>query len=276
MNSPNENNIDVIKQLKYLWNSKKLIIFFCFLTSVFSLGISYLIEDKYMSHSIQELVSDEQITMPSIELPSFGGLAESAGIDLNKKAQLDSVVIETVKSRTFLKHLLTIESLKDKLIYDRKLESESYIEIHKKIYSEDLNVYKNKDTGLIHFSFKHSSPEFSQYFLVVVIDEINSVFKESKIKELDLAREYFENEFTSATERSLRDSISFLIEKNINSSMLANVRSEYVLKTVEEPYIPEEKHSPIRILFIILGGAFGFLIISLFILIRSNLYDNFS
>lgn len=276
MNSPNEDNIDVIKQLKYLWNSKKLIIFFCFLTSVFSLGISYLIEDKYMSHSIQELVSDEQITMPSIELPSFGGLAESAGIDLNKKAQLDSVVIETVKSRTFLKHLLTIESLKDKLIYDRKLESESYIEIHKKIYSEDLNVYKNKDTGLIHFSFKHSSPEFSQYFLVVVIDEINSVFKESKIKELDLAREYFENEFTSATERSLRDSISFLIEKNINSSMLANVRSEYVLKTVEEPYIPEEKHSPIRILFIILGGAFGFLIISLFILIRSNLYDNFS
>ena len=129
---------------------------------------------------------------------------------------------------------------------------------------------------MIHFSFKHSSPEFSQYFLVVVIDEINSVFKESKIKELDLAREYFENEFTSATERSLRDSISFLIEKNINSSMLANVRSEYVLKTVEEPYIPEEKHSPIRILFIILGGAFGFLIISLFILIRSNLYDNFS
>ena len=276
MNSPNEDNIDVIKQLKYLWNSKKLIIFFCFLTSVFSLGISYLIEDKYMSHSIQELVSDEQISMPSIELPSFGGLAESAGIDLNKKAQLDSVVIETVKSRTFLKHLLTIESLKDKLIYDRKLESESYIEIHKKIYSEDLNVYKNKDTGLIHFSFKHSSPEFSQYFLVVVIDEINSVFKESKIKELDLAREYFENEFTSATERSLRDSISFLIEKNINSSMLANVRSEYVLKTVEEPYIPEEKHSPIRILFIILGGAFGFLIISLFILIRSNLHDNFS
>ena len=276
MNSPNEDNIDVIKQLKYLWNSKKLIIFFCFLTSVFSLGISYLIEDKYMSHSIQELVSDEQISMPSIELPSFGGLAESAGIDLNKKSQLDSVVIETVKSRTFLKHLLTIESLKDKLIYDRKLESESYIEIHKKIYSEDLNVYKNKDTGLIHFSFKHSSPEFSQYFLVVVIDEINSVFKESKIKELDLAREYFENEFTSATERSLRDSISFLIEKNINSSMLANVRSEYVLKTVEEPYIPEEKHSPIRILFIILGGAFGFLIISLFILIRSNLHDNFS
>lgn len=276
MNSPNEDNIDVIKQLKYLWNSKKLIIFFCFLTSVFSLGISYLIEDKYMSHSIQELVSDEQISMPSIELPSFGGLAESAGIDLNKKSQLDSVVIETVKSRTFLKHLLTIESLKDKLIYDRKLESESYIEIHKKIYSEDLNVYKNKDTGLIHFSFKHSSPEFSQYFLEVVIDEINSVFKESKIKELDLAREYFENEFTSATERSLRDSISFLIEKNINSSMLANVRSEYVLKTVEEPYIPEEKHSPIRILFIILGGAFGFLIISLFILIRSNLHDNFS
>tara|TARA_A100001388_G_C28651610_1_gene442228 strand:+ start:58 stop:888 length:831 start_codon:yes stop_codon:yes gene_type:complete len=276
MNSPNEDNIDVIKQLKYLWNSKKLIIFFCFLTSVFSLGISYLIEDKYMSHSIQELVSDEQISMPSIELPSFGGLAESAGIDLNKKSQLDSVVIETVKSRTFLKHLLSIESLKDKLIYDRKLESESYIEIHKKIYSEDLNVYKNKDTGLIHFSFKHSSPEFSQYFLEVVIDEINSVFKESKIKELDLAREYFENEFTSATERSLRDSISFLIEKNINSSMLANVRSEYVLKTVEEPYIPEEKHSPIRILFIILGGAFGFLIISLFILIRSNLHDNFS
>ena len=129
---------------------------------------------------------------------------------------------------------------------------------------------------MIHFSFKHSSPEFSQYFLEVVIDEINSVFKESKIKELDLAREYFENEFTSATERSLRDSISFLIEKNINSSMLANVRSEYVLKTVEEPYIPEEKHSPIRILFIILGGAFGFLIISLFILIRSNLHDNFS
>ena len=276
MNSPNDDNIDIIKQVKYLWDSKKIILFFCFLTSVSSLGISYLIQDKYMSHSIQELISDEQASIPSIELPSFGGLAESAGFDLNKQSQLDSVVIETVKSRTFLEHLLKKESIKDKLISDRELKSTSHIEIHKKIYSEDLNIYKNKDTGLIHFSFKHPSPEFSQEFLKVVINEINIVFKENKIKELKLAREYFQNEFISATERSLRDSISYLIEKNINSSMLANVRSEYVLKSIEEPYIPEEKYSPIRMLFIIFGGAFGFLIISIFILIKSNLYDNFS
>ena len=276
MENEEKDYIDITEQIKNLLRSRNLILIYIFLFSALSVAASFLMPVRYMSYSVLNTVKDETSNnnLPSIDIPSFGGIVESAGLNLNSgTTNLDDIIIETIKSKTFLRHLLTFEGISEKLI-DNSLDIDSsYIEIDKKIYSKDLSASINKDTGLIVLSFKHRSPEFAKLFLQLIIDEVNNVFRKEKLSEIERARKYFESEYEIARNASIRSSISYLLEKNLNSEMLANVREEYVLESIEVPFIPEERYSPNRILILIIGSLLGLLIGSLTSLIRHNLLN---
>ena len=74
---------------------------------------------------------------------------------------MDVVVIETIKSKTFFKHLLSVADIQKELIGDKNI-SNSYIAIHDEIFSKQLKVFINKETGLIHLSYTHISANFSK------------------------------------------------------------------------------------------------------------------
>ena len=273
MNETRDDYIDLTEQIKNLWKSRNLILIFILLFSVSSLSISYLVPTKFMSYSVLNIAEQEQsnASIPSIDIPSFGGLAESAGLNLKSGAtNLDNIVIETIKSKTFLNHLLSFDGISENLINNTLDSDSNYIEVHEKIYIKDLSATINKNTGLIFLSFKHSSPEFSRDFLQLIIDEVNNVFRENKLIELEKSREYFESEYEVARNTSIKTSISYLLEKNLNSEMLANVREEYVLESIEDPFVPEERHSPNRVIFLIVGAILGLVFGALIPIIRFN------
>ncbi len=267
-----DNEVDLVEQVSNLWKFKSLIIFLAiFFGVVFTLS-SYLFQPKFESKSILSIVQDESNSsnLPSINFPSFGGLAQSAGISLNNgSGNMDVVVIETIKSKTFFKHLLSVADIQKELIGDKNI-SNSYIAIHDEIFSKQLKVFINKETGLIHLSYTHISANFSKDIVTLIINEINNVFRKNKLIELKKSRDYFEAEYEIATENSVRSSLTFLLEKNLNETMLANVRDEYILEIIEEPFVPVKKSSPKRSIFLIIGLMFGLISGSLIAIIRFN------
>ncbi len=272
-----DNEVDIVEQVSNLWKSKSLIIFLAIFFGVLFTLSSYLFEPKFESKSILNIVKDESTSssLPSINFPSFGGLAQSAGISLNGSGDMDVVVIETIKSKTFFKHLLSVSDIEKELIDDKNILN-SYISIHDEIFSKQLKVFINKDTGLIHLSYTHTSANFSRDIVTLIINEINNVFRKNKLIELEKSRDYFEAEYEIATENSVRSSITFLLEKNLNETMLANVRDEYILEIIEEPFVPVKKSSPKRSIFLIFGLLFGFISGSLIAIIRYNFYETAS
>jgi len=50
--------------------------------------------------------------------------------------------------------------------------------------------------------------------------------------------------------------------------MFANVRDEYVFKTIDPALVPEEKSGPKRALICVLGVLFGAMLSTLFMLVR--------
>ena len=279
MNNIKDEHIDLTEQIKNLWKSRNLIMIFILLFSIVSFSISYLLPTKFMSYSVLNIAEQEQsnTSIPSIDIPSFGGLAESAGLNLKSGAtNLDNIVIETIKSKTFLKHLLSFDGISKNLINNTLDDDSSYIEIHEKIYIKNLSATINKNTGLIFISFKHGSPEFSRDFLKLIIDEVNNVFRENKLIELEKSRNYFESEYEVARNASIKTSLSYLLEKNLNSEMLANVREEYVLESIEDPFIPEEKHSPNRVIFLVVGVLLGLIFGALIPIIRFNFFNQYT
>jgi LPS O-antigen subunit length determinant protein (WzzB/FepE family) len=264
----------MFKQLNYLWQSKFCILISTFISIILFISISYLVPERYVSHTIQNIVTEDPAKSSTINLPSLGGLAETAGIDLGKSNGMDIIAIETIKSRKFLKHLLTFNSVKKDLVADTDLLNASHIEIHETLYSKNLSANLDNETGLIHISFIHESPEFSKKFLELIIQEVNNVYRKEKIEELKKARQFYEAEYEITKDISLKSSITYLIEKNISAMMLANVKSEYLLKSIEDPFVPEKKYSPVRIYFVIFGFMFGFILSSIYVLFKSNFSDN--
>ena len=268
----NDNEVDIVEQVSNLWKSKSSIIFLTIFFGVLFTLSSYLFQPMFESKSILNIVKDESTSssLPSINFPSFGGLAQSAGINLNNGAgNMDVVVVETIKSKTFFKHLLSVADIEKDLLNDKNIPN-SYIAIHDEIFSKQLTVFINKETGLIHLSYLHSSAKFSKDLITLIISEINNVFRKNKLIELEKSRDYFEAEYEITTENSARSSLAFLLEKNLNETMLANVRDQYILEIIEEPFVPVKKSSPKRLIFLIFGLLFGLISGSLIAIIRFN------
>ena len=91
------------------------------------------------------------------------------------------------------------------------------------------------------------------------MSELNQQARNKKINESNKALEFLNGELAIAQNLQSINSISSLIEQQINEKMFANIRQEYLLETLDQPNIPEKRERPRRSIIVILGTLFGIL-----------------
>jgi len=225
-----------------------------------------------------------------------------AGIGLPMTSS-DSVfeVIELIRSREFVKHLMTFEDVLPALmapgtydpgsqklsfdldIYDssnkewvREIEGSlsvipSYLETHR-VYLNAMNIVKDKSTGFIAISFEHISPVFAKDFLTLIIEEANTIMREKDIKTSTQALSYLKNEFATTSLREIKESINQLIENQLETQMMANINEEYSLVILDPPFIPDKKSRPSRSIIVILSTMLGGFLGLMYVVIRHFFY----
>ena len=286
-----------------LWGSKKIIMIFSSFFAIFSVFYSLSLENMYTSSALVKLTDSEQNNAVANMTSQFGGLASLAGVSLpSGSGDKSKYVIETLKSRDFLRHLLTFEDVTinlmaskkfdedtkeiiyDDNVYDSKLKKwkkrrgkqqlePTYIEIFEKVYSSDLKVDQDVQSGFISISFEHISPTYAESFLTMVIEELNNVVRQIDLKKSTDALDYLQNQLLITRENEIRNSINDLIKTQLRTKMLANVSDNYLIENISEPFIPETKSGPFRSIICILITISGFLLSCLFVICR-YLYIN--
>ena len=98
---------------------------------------------------------------------------------------------------------------------------------------------------------------FAKEFLDLLINELNNISKTKDLRESETALIYLEEQLLLNSQKDIRTSINQLIASQLNSKMLANVKDDYVLRSIEPPHMPEYKHSPDRLLICIFGFILG-------------------
>jgi LPS O-antigen subunit length determinant protein (WzzB/FepE family) len=68
--------------------------------------------------------------------------------------------------------------------------------------------------------------------------------------------------------KELKDGLSQLMQSQMQNLMLASVSDSYIYKVINSPIAPERKSAPSRAFICIFGTFIGFLISSLFSLLR--------
>jgi uncharacterized protein involved in exopolysaccharide biosynthesis len=292
--------IDLRELFAAIWQGKWLILA---ITAVFAIGsVVYAIKQPniYKSEALLAPADAEQGGGGLAALAGqFGGLASMAGINLGGGGGTDKtqLAIEVLKSRQFVgefirKHNILADLMAaekwdsdaDKLIYDPELYKEqtnTWIREVKapfkpepsmqeayKVFSKLIVVNKAKDTGMVTLSVEHLSPTVAQQWVTWLVQDINKVMKERDVAEANRSSEFLNKQIALTNVADIRSMLYKLIEEQAKTIMFAEVRDEYVFKTIDPALVPEEKAKPKRALIVVLGTMLGGMLGVMFILIR--------
>ena len=249
----------------------------------------FLLPNQYASSGLLAIVDDSEAGGSGFQsiATRYGGLASLAGVAIAKDSSSKSdLILATFKSRDFFEHLSNIPEIYPTLVasksYDFKTKTlilddkiydsnkmkwvndkPSVLEAHQ-VFLENMVVSKDKRTGFINISFQHISPEFAFLMVKTMILEANTLIRQQHLEEARVSLSFLNTALQNTLEIGTKSSITTLIEAQLKIQMMANVRQEYVVRTIDKPYLPEWKAGPARLKFIILSSLFGFLISAFF------------
>ena len=286
-----DDEIDLRELFNVLWTAKKLIIQITAIFAIGSIAYSLSLNNHYKSESLL-LARNASETQG---LSQFSGLAAMAGVSLPSSGEDKAAqTIALIKSRKFVKHLLTFENIlpsilaaksynsgSEELLFNQKLyESEtktwknkpknnrpSYLEAHK-AYIGMLSIAQDKKTGFISINIEHISPVFAKDFLELIIRESNELLRKKDMEESKQGLEYLTSELSKTPYVEIKESINSLIEAQLETQMLAQINQDYILIEIEPPFIPEQKSKPSRANICVIGTMLGGMLSVLIVLIR--------
>ena len=283
-----DDEIDLRELFNVLWTAKKLIIQ---ITAIFAIGsvvYSLSLNNHYKSESLflARSASENQ------GLSQYSSLAAMAGISLpSSREDKAAQMIELIKSRKFVKHLMTFENIlpsilaaksynnsTQELLFNQKLyESEtktwknneipSYLKAHK-AYIGMLSITQDKKTGFISINIEHISPLFAKELLELIIRESNELLRKKDMEESKQGLEYLTSELSKTPFVEIQEAINSLIEAQLETQMLAQINEDYILIKIEPPFIAEKRFKPVRSFISVFGTIIGGLLSICIVLIR--------
>ncbi|WP_298440395.1 Wzz/FepE/Etk N-terminal domain-containing protein [uncultured Ferrimonas sp.] len=294
-----DDEIDLRELFATIWAGKWLI---TAITSVFAIGavcLALYLPNIYKSEALLAPASQEQGGLGGLA-GQFGGLASLAGISLGGGGAVDNTTLamEVVQSRTFLSNFIEQHQLQVALMAAKGWdESTDQLLIDEEVYNgsskqwlrepegrrgvepteqelveamlELITVSQAKDSGLVSISVEHFSPFVAKQWVDWLVQDINFEMKTRDLKEANKSITYLESKLATTKIAELQNVLYQLIEEQSKTVMFAEVRDEYIFKTVDAAVVPELKAKPKRALICVLGTLLGGMLGVFVVLIRA-------
>ncbi len=296
--------IDLEVLFKVLWDGGLLIGIISLITAVTSVFTALSLPNIYTASA---LVAPAESSGNGISglMRQYGGIASLAGVTIpgmegGSRAQLG---IQLMKSRAFigdfverrdiLPELLAVEDWDpgtgaltfDVQLYDKsknawtrtveppKSPKPSAHEAYK-AFIAILGITEDVSTGYVTVSIEHQSPVIAAQWVSWLVQDVNAAVKAQDVDEATKSIEYLRQQASNTSLADLQAMFFELIQSQTETVMLAEVRPEYVFKTIDPSVVPEEKSRPNRAWICILGTLFGFMLGIATVLIRHYAFSS--
>ena len=291
-----DDEIDLRELFAAIWQGKWIIAAVTSLFTVAAVFYALSLPNIYKSEALLAPVSKDA----GLKIPGqLGGLAALAGVNLGGLGGGDKtgLAMEIIKSREFLgrfieKHDLFIPVMAaegwsrsnnslviDDDIYDVNTKQwvrevkppfqpkPSLLEVHEDLL-ELFAIAQDKTSGMVKLSVEHYSPYLAKTWADELIKAINDEMRQRELSEAQRSIAYLNSQIEQTSIADVRTMLYSLIEEQTKTVMLANVRDEYVFKTVDPAVVAEKKAKPARVLIVILAFMLGSLLSMMFVLVR--------
>lgn len=289
-----DDEIDLAELWRAIWSGKWLIIAITTLFAIASVFYALSQPNVYKSEALLAPAEEQGGGIGGMA-SQLGGLASLAGVNLGGgKADKTSLALEIMKSRAFVfkfidKYDITAELMaaenwdlnSNQLTFDDELyndESKTWLREAKlplkpkpslqesyKAFQKIIAIEQDKTSSMVTISVEHYSPYIAQQWVNWLVDAINEEMKVRDLIEANNSIIYLNSQLDKTRVADLQEVLYQLIEEQTKTIMFANVREQYVLKTIDPALVPELKSGPKRalicILAIFLGGILGILMV---------------
>lgn len=287
--------VDLRELFAALWSGKWFIFFAALVFAVASVFYSLSLPNIYRSEVLLAPVSADS----GLKLPGqLSGLASLAGVNLGGKgADKTALALEILKSRDFLGQFIDENDLYVPLMaavgWDQASNS---LVINNSVYNESsnewvravkapfkpkpskmeayeelkriLSVSEDKQSGMVKLSIEHYSPLMVKVWLDNLVIAINENVRKRELAEAERSISYLNSKIEDTSISDVRSMLFSLIEEQTKTIMLANVRDEYVFKTIDPAIVAERKVGPKRTFLVLLATIVGLLLSSFVVIVR--------
>ena len=229
------------------------------------------------SYLVTPLYRAELTFSPITESPKFGqmsgeigNLAAIAGINIGGGGRKSDEALEFLRSRGFTAAFIQKHSLIP-ILYAKKWDAQSgrwrgepptLGEAVKRFSNKLRQISEDRRTGMVTLSITWSDRNLAAQWANALVAEADEALRQRGIAELGRSIEYLQAEAAQAPNVEIRAAVYKVMESEFKDQMLARTRDSYAFAILDPAVPPDvtDKDSPIRILYLALGAAFGLLL----------------
>lgn len=302
---PNDfhNEIDLQEFFYVLLKGKWIIVSVTAFVSVIGVIYSLLLPNIYESKAI--LVPVNSSSGISGAFGGYSGLAGLAGINLPNGGNENNSAeaMEKINSLSFFKNnimtniylpdLMAVKSWNsrtnllafDKNIYDTntntwvrdysnpKQQIPSAQESFDEFKTKHLTLSEDKKSGFIILSIKHQSPFIAKQWTELVVNEVNSYYRQKDKSESEKAVSYLNEQISMTVLSEIKQVLAELLQEEIKKLALIEANQFHVFDYIDPPAVMEKKSEPNRALICILSALLGGMLSVLLVLIRHYFFN---
>ncbi|MDC1074684.1 Wzz/FepE/Etk N-terminal domain-containing protein [Gammaproteobacteria bacterium] len=298
-----DNEIDLRELFSILLEGKWIIVsvtaFVTIIGVIYSLSLPNIYESKALLAPVN---SSSGI---SGALGGYSGLAGLAGISLPsngdegnaekaiKKISSLSFFENNILTNIYLPDLMAVQSWNSKtntLIFDENIfdtKSNTWIrdysypkqqmpsaqESFKLFKSKHLSLNEDKKSGFSTLSIKHQSPFVAKQWAELVVNEVNSFYRQKDKSESEKAVSYLNQQISITSLSEIKLVLAQLLQEETKKLTLIEANKAYVFDYIDPPAVMEEKSEPKRALVCILSSLLGGMLSILLVLIRHFIFS---
>ena len=294
-----DDEIDLRELFTAIWQGKWIIIAITTLFAVASVFYAINQPNIYKSEALLAPAEQDKAGGLGALAGQFGGLASLAGVNLGSGGGVDKtqMALEILKSRQFTSDFIQKHNILPNLMavktWNRDVNTVSYngevynkaenkwlrevkaplkpepsLQEAYKVFSQLVSANTNTENGMITIAVEHVSPYIAQQWVNWLIEDINATMKQRDVLEANKSTQFLMKQLEQTKIADIRAVLYKLVEEQAKTIMFANVRDEYVFKTIDPAIVPEQKFKPKRALICVLGVLLGGIFSLMIVLIR--------
>lgn len=297
---PNQHDseVDLRELWNVVWSGKWIIVATTFVFAVASVVYALSLPNVYRSEALLAPAEENSGGGLAGIAGQFGGLASLAGVNLGGGgSDKTTLAIEVLRSRKFTSKFISErkllvplmaaegwdgernELIVDSNVYDRTSKTwvrspkssqsaEPSMQKAQRVFSKIFSVSQDKQSNFVVISVEHYSPFVAKQWVDWLVEDINSEIKSRDVAEAKKSVEYLSGQLQKTSIADMQSIFYELIEEQTKTIMFAEVRNEYVFKTIDEAVVPEVKLKPKKSLICVLGLILGGMLSVFYVLVR--------
>jgi uncharacterized protein involved in exopolysaccharide biosynthesis len=277
--APSSAMSDVIEFARITWRGRWLIVS-CGLVCGLLMGVYAFTAEPWYRAQVTLLPVESKSAQGLLgQLGPLSGLAGLAGISLDGGGRAEPVAV--LRSRDFAREFIERQRLITVLFaekWDAKLrkwktspDKAPDIRDAVKYFDKDIRrIGEDRKLSLVILTVDWKDAKLAADWANQIAVDINAKLRARAIEDAETSIAYLREQLASTKEVSLQQSISRLIESQMQTVMVARGNEEYAFRVIDKAYPSKKRFKPVRSL-LILGGAFiGGLLSCVYLVIREQ------